>query len=182
MFNEGRGANSRPLPASGQVQALSRTSAAQPLYGFTGARCECRFNIRIEAPVRDPRPPESPSAMSALRLISSQELIELAPVTERRGVPEPERGLNSFVNSMASLIVPGVSGSLSDLWLDELACMECIPGSESFNWRSVSLSASVKLASRVIASKLSGPCILNVYDGKRFSWPLLRLRPGLAGN
>ena len=96
--------------------------------------------------------------MSALRLISSQESIELAPVTERRAVSEPDRGLNSFVNSMASLIGPGASGSLGDLWLDELACMECIPGSESFNWRSVSLSASVRLAGRVIASQVSGPC------------------------
>jgi hypothetical protein len=34
--------------------------------------------------------------------------------------------------------------------------MECIPGSEDFNWRSVSVSASMKLASRVIASQLSG--------------------------
>ena len=96
--------------------------------------------------------------MPELRLIPNEESIEIAPAMERESVSEPERELNSFVNSMASLMGPGASGTLTDLWLDELACAECTPGSESFNWRSVSLSASVKLASRVIASQLSGPC------------------------
>jgi hypothetical protein len=96
--------------------------------------------------------------MSELRLIPNQESIEKEPGMDRKPVSEPERELNSFINSMASLIGPGANGFLTDLWLDELACMDCIPGSESFDWRSVSLSASVKLASRVIASQLSGPC------------------------
>jgi hypothetical protein len=93
--------------------------------------------------------------MSKLRLIPSEESIETGPAIDREPVSEPERELNSFINSMASLIGPGSSRTLTDLWLDELACMECIPGSESFNWRSVSLSASVKLAGRVVASQLS---------------------------
>lgn len=96
--------------------------------------------------------------MRELRLIPSAEPIEIAPAIDHEHVSAPERELNSFINSMASLIGPGGARALTDLWLDELACMECIPGSESFNWRSVSLSASVKLASRVIASQLSGPC------------------------
>jgi hypothetical protein len=96
--------------------------------------------------------------MSELQLIPSEESIEKASAIDREPVSEPERELNRFINSMANLIGPGASRSLTDLWLDEVACMECIPGSESFNWRSVSLSASVKLASRVIASQVSGPC------------------------
>jgi hypothetical protein len=95
--------------------------------------------------------------MSELRLIPNEDSIEIALAMDRKPVSEPERELNSFVNSMASLIGPGASRTLTDLWLDELACMECIPGSESFDWRSVSLSASAKLANRVIASQLSGP-------------------------
>jgi hypothetical protein len=79
-------------------------------------------------------------------------------VPSLQNVSEPQRELNSFINSMASLIGPGASGTLTDLWLRELACMECIPGSETFNWRSVSVSASVKLASRVISSQLSSSC------------------------
>jgi len=93
--------------------------------------------------------------MSELRLIPSEESIEKETAIDRTPLSEPERELSSFVNSMASLIGPGASRALTDLWLDELACMECIPGSESFNWRSVSLSASVKLASRVVSSQLS---------------------------
>jgi hypothetical protein len=96
--------------------------------------------------------------MSELRLIPSQESIEKAPAIDRKPVSEPERELKSFINFIASLIGPGASRTLADLWLNELACMECIPASQSFNWRLVSLSASVKLASRVIASQLSGPC------------------------
>ena len=95
--------------------------------------------------------------MSEMQLIPSEESIKKALAIDREPVSEPERELNSFINSMASLIGPGASRSLTDLWLDEVACMECIPGSESFNWRSVSLPASVKLASRVIASQLPGP-------------------------
>jgi hypothetical protein len=96
--------------------------------------------------------------MSKLRLTPSQESIETAPAIDYKPVSEPERELNSFINSMTSLMGPGASGSLTELWLDEVACIECIPKMESFNWRSVSLSASMKLASRVIASQLSGPC------------------------
>src|SRR5258708_38598628 len=98
----------------------------------------------MEAPVRGPQPPESRSAMSELRLIPSEESIEKGAAIDRKPLSEPERELSSFINSMARLIGPGASRDLTDLWLDELACMECIPGSESFNWRSVSLSASVK--------------------------------------
>jgi len=94
--------------------------------------------------------------MSELRLISNHKSIEKARGSSRGHLSEPERELNSFIDSMTSLIGPGASGSLTELWLDELACMECIPESESFNWRSVSVSASMKLASQVIASQLSG--------------------------
>jgi hypothetical protein len=96
--------------------------------------------------------------MPELRLIPSQESIERATASDHRPLSEPERELNSFINSMTSLVGPGASRCLTDLWLDELACMDCIPGSESFNWRSVSVSASVELARRVIASQLSGTC------------------------
>jgi hypothetical protein len=96
--------------------------------------------------------------MSELRLIPSHESIEKAPAIGQETVSAPERELNAFIDSITSLIGPGVPTSLTELWLNELACMECIPEPESFNWRLVSVSASVKLASRVIASQLSGPC------------------------
>jgi hypothetical protein len=92
--------------------------------------------------------------MSQFRLIPSRESTEKAAAIDRELASEPQRELNSFINSMTSLIGPGASRSLAELWLNELACTERIPGSEHFNWRSVSLSASVKLASPVIASQL----------------------------
>lgn len=93
--------------------------------------------------------------MSELRLTQSHKSTEKSLGNGERGSSVPERELNSFISSMTSLIGPGASSSLTELWLDELACMECIPGTESFNWRSVSVSAAVKLASRVIASQHS---------------------------
>jgi hypothetical protein len=78
------------------------------------------------------------------------------PASGRGLLSVPERELNSFINSMTSMVGPGASGSLTELWLDEVACLACIHDSENFNWRSVSVSASMKLASRVIASQLSG--------------------------
>jgi hypothetical protein len=97
--------------------------------------------------------------MSELRLIPNHKSIDKAPGRGHECVSVPERELYSFINSMSRLVGPGASGYLTELWLDELACAECIPESESFNWKSVSVSASMKLASRVIASQLSGPWI-----------------------
>ena len=96
--------------------------------------------------------------MSQVRLMKSHESIGTAPAIGSGRISEPQRELNSFINSMTILIGPGACEFLTELWLNELACMECFPGTESFNWRSVSLSASMKLANRVIASQLSDPC------------------------
>lgn len=88
--------------------------------------------------------------MPEFGLIPNPMSIETPVAIGREPVSEPERELNRFIDSMTSLIGSGASGSLTELWLDEAACMECIPGSEGFNWRSVSVSASAKLASLVI--------------------------------
>lgn len=95
--------------------------------------------------------------MPQLRLIPNFQSIEKPSAINRGPASEPERELNNFIDSMMGLVGAGASGSLTELWLDELACMDWMPGSEDFNWRSVSASASVKLAGRVIGSQLSGP-------------------------
>ena len=95
--------------------------------------------------------------MSELRLMQSHESTGKSLENGDRGASVPERELNRFISSMTSLIGQSAAISLTELWLDELACIECVPGTKSFNWRSVSVSASTKLASRVIASQLSGP-------------------------
>ena len=90
--------------------------------------------------------------------MQSHESIETAPAIGSGFISDPERELNRFIKAMTSLLGAGACESLTELWLNELACMECFPGTESFNWRSVSLSASVKLAGQLIGSQLSGPC------------------------
>ena len=67
---------------------------------------------------------------------------------------EPERELLSFINSVGRLIGPGSSRTLTEVWLDELACMDCIPEPNSKRWRIVSLRASASLASKLITSQL----------------------------
>jgi hypothetical protein len=93
--------------------------------------------------------------MSELTLIPSNRSIQKPRATGNERGSEAECELKSFINSMTSLVGTNASGSLTELWLNELACMECNPGSGSFSWRSVSLSASSKLAGRVIASQFS---------------------------
>jgi hypothetical protein len=93
--------------------------------------------------------------MSRLRLIRDGEGTEGHSAISNRSVSEPERELRAFVHSMVGLIGPGATKFLTELWLDEVACMDCIAERQSANWRSVSAAASVTLASRVIASQLS---------------------------
>ncbi len=97
--------------------------------------------------------------MSHLRMIHGHEWAESYLTMSDEFLSEPERELRAFIHSMASLVGPGAIESLTELWLDELACMDCIPEPHSPNWRSVSLAASLKLASRVITSQFSCPCL-----------------------
>jgi hypothetical protein len=92
-------------------------------------------------------------------MIHGHELAESNLTIGDESLSEPERELCAFIHSMASLVGPDAINSLTELWLDELACMDCTPGPHGPAWRSVSLAASVKLLSRVIAAQLSGPCL-----------------------
>ena len=69
----------------------------------------------------------------------------------------PERELLNFIDSVAMLIGQGPSRILTDIWLDELACMECAPDLNGRNWRMVSLAASTRLARELIALQLRAP-------------------------
>jgi glyoxylase-like metal-dependent hydrolase (beta-lactamase superfamily II) len=50
---------------------------------------------------------------------------------------------------------PGSTRALTELWLYELACMDCVPEPNGGDWRTVSLAASTKLASKLIALQLA---------------------------
>lgn len=69
----------------------------------------------------------------------------------------PERELLNFIDSVAMLIGQGPTRILTDIWLDELACMECAPDMNEKNWRTVSLAASTRLARELIALQLRDP-------------------------
>lgn len=97
--------------------------------------------------------------MAHLRMIDGPEWSERYATISDESLSEPQRELRAFIHSMTSLIGPGSDQSLTELWLDELACLDCIPGPHGPDWRSVSLVASMKLASRVIASQLPDPCL-----------------------
>jgi hypothetical protein len=66
----------------------------------------------------------------------------------------PERELLIFINSVAMLIGPGSTHILTEIWLDELACINCIPEPNSSDWRMVSLAALTTLASKLMSLQL----------------------------
>ena len=72
--------------------------------------------------------------MSELRLISSHASTGKTSPAGDECFSEPELELNSFINSVTSLIGPGATNFLTELWLDELACMDCTPGRHGPNW------------------------------------------------
>jgi len=95
--------------------------------------------------------------MHDLQLNEARSFFASAGRGDRRAISEPERELVSFINSVGELIGPDSTRILTEIWLDELACMDCIPEPISKGWRIVSLRASASLASKLIASQLGGP-------------------------
>jgi hypothetical protein len=92
--------------------------------------------------------------MPDLRLNETRVLFESAGRGDSGTISESERELLSFIRSVRELIGPGSACMLTEIWLDELACMDCIPEPSSKGWRIVSLRASARLARRLIASQL----------------------------
>jgi hypothetical protein len=64
-----------------------------------------------------------------------------------------ERELAAWVHSVTDLLDSDQIESLSEIWLDELACRECLPEPTSSEWHLVSLAASARLAARLIGIK-----------------------------
>jgi hypothetical protein len=70
-----------------------------------------------------------------------------------------ERELLIFIDAVLELIGPESQRILSEIWLDELACMDRIPEPSSPDWRWVTLAASRRLAMRLIDIPFSRPCV-----------------------
>jgi hypothetical protein len=92
--------------------------------------------------------------MPGLQLNETRVLLASAGRGDSGAISEPERELLSLINSVGELIGPGSTRTLTEIWLDELPCMDCIPGPVSKGWRVVSLRASASLASKLNASQL----------------------------
>jgi hypothetical protein len=92
--------------------------------------------------------------MPDLQLNETRVLLSTAGNGNSRAISEPERELLSFINSVGELIGPGSTRILTEIWLNELACMDCLPQPISKDWRIVSLRASASLANKLIASQL----------------------------
>lgn len=70
----------------------------------------------------------------------------------------PASELRNFIDWVARLVRRPVSTRiLTEIWLDELTCMDCTPEPISKGWRIVSLRASTSLANSLIASQLRDP-------------------------
>lgn len=67
----------------------------------------------------------------------------------------PQRELHQFISAVADLILRLSSTNfLTEIWLDELAQMDCTSSSTSKNWRLVSLLASERLTRLLVESQL----------------------------
>ena len=64
---------------------------------------------------------------------------EISSKEERLSVAEGE--LIDFIRQASDLVGPGLEGYLTEIWLDELACMGSMPPPASPDWRRVSFAA-----------------------------------------
>lgn len=71
---------------------------------------------------------------------------------------EPQRELHQFISAVDDLILRSSSTHfLTEVWLDELAQMDCTSSSTDRNWRLVSLLASERLIRLLVESQLQNP-------------------------
>ena len=61
----------------------------------------------------------------------------------------PEHELQGFVNAVMELLGTQQASVLTEIWLDELASLDAMPGPTSTEWRLVTLGAWGRLAHRL---------------------------------
>ena len=62
----------------------------------------------------------------------------------------PRRELLDFIGRVGNMVGPTAISYLTEIWLDELACMDYLPSPTSSDWRFVSRAASARLAIRLL--------------------------------
>lgn len=58
--------------------------------------------------------------------------------------------LLTFLDSVKDLFGPDQNKFLTEVWLDALASMDCMPGPASPDWRMVTLAAWIRLAAHLL--------------------------------
>jgi hypothetical protein len=90
-------------------------------------------------------------------LNQSRTFVRVHPSQDGGASSAPERELLIFIDSVTMLIGLGSTHILTEIWLDELACMDYIPEPNSSDWRMVSLAALATLASKLMLLQLRVP-------------------------
>jgi hypothetical protein len=73
----------------------------------------------------------------------------------REPVTMAEQELAEFISFAKTLLGSEPAECLTNIWLDELASMETMPGPTSLDWRLVTVGATARLATRLIVSGYS---------------------------
>ena len=81
-----------------------------------------------------------------------------APSSSHELISAPEQEMQHFVRALVCLVGQNATPYLMELWLDELACLECMPEYDASLWRKVSVAAATRLASEIMASQLGVTC------------------------
>ena len=62
----------------------------------------------------------------------------------------PRLELSDFIGRIGNMVGPTAVSYLTEIWLDELACLDYLPSPTSSDWRFVSRAASARLAIRLL--------------------------------
>lgn len=96
--------------------------------------------------------------MHERRLSQDLERFDGCSMSDGEMLSVPKRELLDFIDTVVNMVGPGATGYLTEIWLNELACMDYLPSPTSPAWRLVSLAASARLASHLIAVQLGESC------------------------
>ena len=86
---------------------------------------------------------------STARRVGESESFDIPTYTEQIHMAEAE--LAAFISAVAELFGPEQSRTSTEDWLEEAELMDSAPRSAFGNWRSVTIAASARLASRIDA-------------------------------
>ena len=88
---------------------------------------------------------------SAARRVGESESFDIPTYTEQIHLAEAE--LAAFISAVSELFGAEQSRTSTEDWLEEAELMDSPPRSEFRNWRSVTIAASARLASRIDAAR-----------------------------